>query len=90
MSKTFYRTGAWGKEPIEPVVVDRETEQCVYINGSRQNKRSGYTNYFNTFAEAKDYLVAKRRRECESAERSLEHAKKALAFAEAIVDNTQK
>ena len=48
-------TGAFG--PIRKVVVDRETPKCIWSGGMRQNKESELGCYFDSFEEAKTYLL---------------------------------
>jgi len=52
-----YRTGGWGKNLIEQVEVEKETEASVWIKGRRNAKRTEYYNYFDTWDEAKLYLL---------------------------------
>jgi hypothetical protein len=54
---TKYVTGGFGKHPIEQVEVERETTASVWINGSRNAKVSDWKNYFDTWDEAKQYLL---------------------------------
>jgi hypothetical protein len=58
---TKYVTGLYGT-PIEKVEIVRETNSFVIRHGKRGNevrdaKRSQYSNYFDTYAEAKEFLV---------------------------------
>jgi len=44
---------------IEQVDVTRETKGFVFLkSGHRVAKRSGYTNYFNSFNDAKEFLIS--------------------------------
>jgi hypothetical protein len=86
-----YRTGGWGKELIEEVEVERETEQCVWIKryptskeASRHAKRSSYDNFFDTWEEAHAYLREQRLLAVESAKRQLVGAEKLLANIDAL------
>jgi hypothetical protein len=65
---TKYKTGGWGKFLIEKIEVEKETEKCVFIKRTdykgkpildRNNKRSDYYNFFDTFEEAKQFLLSK-------------------------------
>lgn len=76
-----YRTATWGKL-IEAVDVDRETEASVWVNGRRNGKRTEYHSYFDTFAEAKQYLL-------DIAERSVNSARLNLARAEGHYSNVK-
>lgn len=44
------------KPEIVAVECERETASCVYINGRRNAKRSGYENYCDTWEEAYNML----------------------------------
>jgi hypothetical protein len=54
-----YRTGFMLRNQIDAVEVDRETEKSVWIRGSRSDKITSYYCYFDTWAEAHEYLVKK-------------------------------
>jgi len=42
---------------IWPVEVERETEKCVWIGGRRSAKRTSRVGYFDTFKDAKAFLL---------------------------------
>jgi hypothetical protein len=52
-----YRTGGWGKNLIESVEVEKETEASIWIEGKRNAKKTEYHNYFDTWADAKRHLL---------------------------------
>ena len=65
-----YRTGGWKKE-IEMVEIVKETNASVFMEREKMSgekelvrnaKRSQYTNYFNTWKEAHDFLIAEKRK----------------------------
>jgi hypothetical protein len=68
-----FKTGG-GRNLIEPVEVEKETASSVWINGRRNNKRSGYDSYFDTWEEAKAYLLEQAERKVAGRRRSLEAA----------------
>ncbi len=41
---------------MKKVVIDRETDSSVWIEGRRHAKMSECSGYFDTFADAKQYL----------------------------------
>lgn len=43
------------RHKITEVAIDRESDSCVWIKGSRTNKISSYRNYFKTKDEAIEY-----------------------------------
>ena len=73
-----YRT-CWDK--IEAVEVLRETEKTVFLPGrgrrneEREAKRSDYQNWFDSWDDAKAFLVAGAERKVETARMNLERAK---------------
>jgi hypothetical protein len=71
-----YRSGGYNKNgaPIEAVEVQRETQSTIWINGKRGSKRTEYDNYFDTWDEAKEFLLSKASSELASARRKLERA----------------
>ena len=47
----------WSPPSLSEVEVTRASESCVWTrNGRRSNKRSDYTNYFKTFADARAFM----------------------------------
>lgn len=69
-----YEAGGYGKEKITPVEVERETANCVYIEGRRCAKVGSYLSYFDSWQEAKDHLLSIKQSKVDSARRSLQYA----------------
>ena len=75
-----FKTG-YSADNIERVEVLRETAQCVYLPSHcpgkterRDAKRSEYTQYHDTWAEARAYLMQKAQTAVIAARRNLELA----------------
>ena len=81
-----YKTGGWGKSPIEAVAIDRETAKCVWIKGSMLHKISNYHVIHDSWLAAKEHLLLRAKRSVAGYERNLESAKKALAEIESLAD----
>lgn len=47
----------WGE--VQRVVIERETETSVWVDGRRRAKMSEHCSYFNKWDEAKDYLLGR-------------------------------
>ena len=92
--KTWYRTHRkiWiGKRDtaetiVEPVEVERSTAANVWINGRRCNKRTTYENYFETFEEARDFVLGNMRASLEAKENAASSAYQELSKACEIFD----
>ncbi len=69
-----YRTGGYGKNLIEKIEVDRETEINVWIDGRRHAKDSLWHKYWDSWEDAHTFLLEKATRSLEGARRSLERA----------------
>jgi len=54
-----YRTGGYISTTIDAVEIERETVLSVWVKGNRYKKFSDYDKYFDTFEEAKKYLIDK-------------------------------
>ena len=84
---TWYKLSNWkgykDVSYISPVEVERETDSCIYIGGSRQAKSSNYNSYYRTWAEAKEALVARALRKHENAQDAFDRACRELLEAEA-------
>lgn len=73
MIKKWKANLGYGYE-IESILVEKETEHSVWINGDRSSKRSSYSNYFNSFQEAKDFLLEDASGQVKKAQLSLKNA----------------
>ena len=69
-----FRAGGWGNKLIESVEVDRETDNSIFIGKNRNAKRSSYHNYFDTWDDAKAFLLKNAEDEAASCRRQLEVA----------------
>lgn len=75
---------------IEVVECERETDLCVWVKqgfkneARRSNKRSSYENYFDSFQEAKDFLIAQGDSQVRHARRRLEEAQSYLGNAKGL------
>lgn len=78
--ETWYRTGGYGGELIEPVDVVKSTDKTVTLaaTGNGRERRSainsGWHHYFRTWEEAHAYLLEKSESKVLSARRNLELA----------------
>jgi len=61
-----YRTGGWNEngQLIEAIECERETETSVWIRGGRQLKRTSFINFFDTWEDAKQFLLDKAEANC--------------------------
>ena len=69
---------------IEKIEIDRETDKSVWVNGQRQAKAGGYYAYFDTFGEAKGFLITTVLAEIRNAENSINYQKRELDKIKAI------
>lgn len=69
-----YRTGGWLGDKIQFVEAERETAQCIWINGRREAKISNYYRFHDSWAEAKAFLLVQAETRLASARRSLQTA----------------
>lgn len=63
---TFYRVAQFESE-IEPVEAERETSDCIWIQGRRSAKQSEWQIYAKTPEEARAWLVAYWDKKCKQA-----------------------
>ena len=54
--KFKYKAKAWGVPKILSIEVSKETDASVWVGGYRRAKKSRDCGYFDTFAEAKEFL----------------------------------
>ena len=70
-----YRTGRFGDNPIEEIEISKETDKSVWTieewggkkRKSRCLKKSDWHQYWNTWQEAKDFLMDKALKRIDSA-----------------------
>jgi len=72
-----YKTGGYN-ELIQKITIDRETETSVFFKGRIERKITNYHCYFDTFDEAKNYLIKEKEKEIEWAQIVLDRGKKEL------------
>lgn len=77
--KVMYRTVGYIRtsvSPIKEVEIERETASSVWQSGvsGAQRKRSSYMNFFDTYDEAKAFLVGNARATLDSARRAMADA----------------
>ena len=71
----MYMTNKWDfNDKIEVVEVERKTEKTVWIDGRRHAQLNDYHAYFDTFDEAKTYLLGVAESKLDAARRNLENA----------------
>lgn len=80
---TKYRVGWMNDKTIKKVDVVRETEKMVWLphptRSRGEAKHSQYCHYFDTWQEAKDFLIEKFTRKIKSSKSELAFNEKALA-----------
>lgn len=83
-----YRTSAWHyANPIEKIECTRETDKCVFYMDrnveTKALKSSDCDNYFDTFDQAKQYLIDQVQSKVNNCIENLEYAKH-------LLDNVEK
>lgn len=73
-----YRTGYWGRSKIEAIEIEKETEKCVWVNGSRMSKHSDYCIFHDSWDKAKEFLLARAEQKLHSARSLLQYAQDEL------------
>lgn len=68
----------YGTAEVYPVEVDRETGSSVWVGGRRRAKRSDHESYFDTWEEARNYVLIKAQVRVDAARRHLEREKSDL------------
>jgi hypothetical protein len=70
----FKTGGYYGKNLIQEVEVEKETEYFFYIKGSRVKKEGGYEQYHDTWESAHAYLLKNAEKDVKSIRLNLEMA----------------
>jgi hypothetical protein len=74
----------WSTHKITAVQIEKETDSSVWHNGRRCKKRTEESGYFDSFAEAKEFLVQFAEEKVRVARRMLELANSQLGNAKGI------
>lgn len=86
---TLYKTSSYSRE-IEPVEVSRVTDKSVWLmrgfdkKERREARFCSYSNYYDSWAEAHQYLMNKHIKKIEYAEENLKRAGKELLDVESL------
>ena len=81
MSKVKYKTKtrfSGGFEPVERVIVQHETKISIKIKGHWYRKETNYNRYFDTFDDAKIFMVDDTKKHLGKAEQAVVVIEKGL------------
>ena len=81
--KTKYKAMLHLKK-IKKVEVERETNASVWINGSREYKQNRLVSYFDTFEDAKKWMIDSKKAYIKQVENTLEGIKETIKEIENI------
>ena len=93
---TRYMVTKWRLNSIELQTIERETDKTIWylyegLNGEmherRELKKSEYCSWFDTFQDAKDYVIKKRKVRIEHLKIDLAEANTDLAEAKKLKEN---
>lgn len=73
-----YLAEDWYNPTIKTVIVERETNSSFWVNGNCRRKSQSESELFDSFDEAKQYLIKRHKRRVGSAEVQLSNAQKTL------------
>lgn len=79
-----YKAECWMGPKITKVEVERTTKSSVFIDGRMERKKTDDKVYFDTFSEAKEWLVMVYDRKAQVARRNLELANARLGNAKGL------
>lgn len=66
-------------EEIKKIEISRESDSSVWdMQNRRHNKNGEWENYFDTFEEAKNYLIEEKNKEIKKAQEQLEYVMEKL------------
>ena len=87
-----YQAQYWTREKIRPVEVEKETPAFVFINGRRHSKKAADHGVFDTFEDAKQFLMDIAKDELDSIKARVDHARSKLEHIQQLkpVNNTKE
>lgn len=72
--KIKYRVELFWKFNIRKIEIEKETNKFVWFHGVKQEKKTKFHMFFDTFSEAKEFLISKFENKVLEARRGLELA----------------
>jgi len=66
------------RQHVKKVGVERETEKCIFIRGQRRAKNGNHYNYFNTRADALNFVIKRAIKKVDSTKLTIEAARRRL------------
>jgi len=78
-----YKVGSFTKG-IETVTALRATEKTVWIGNRRCARKSHYEKYFDTYEQAKAYLLDQAKMKLERAKDNLERSEENLKYVQSL------
>lgn len=79
MKKFRVSKNCYGSNPIQEIEIQKETEKMVVLmNGRRELKESSYEQYFDSWDEAKQYLIRRAETRLTAARSNLQSAQDEL------------
>ena len=79
----MYRTSKWSFR-IDETEAEKVSEKSVWIGGRRNDRLSSYHNYFETWEDAKNFIVSRCESNFQSANRLLDKRRSELETAKAL------
>ena len=69
----------WGLKSIEKIQIEKETEKSYWVKGGRRRKHTDSEKMFETYADAKDFILNEQLKRIESVKSQLAYLEKDLA-----------
>lgn len=79
-----YKVDHYWRPEVKKVEIEKETESSVWIKGRREAKETQYHAFFDTFQEAKDFLIDVFEKKAQAVRRQLEQANGHLGNAKGL------
>jgi len=68
----------WGAKNIEKIQIEKETKESYWVKGRKRKKHTEYAKLFETYAEAKDFIINEQLKKIESAKSQLSYLENEL------------
>lgn len=84
-----YKADDWLRQKVDIVECDRETDSSVFVDGKRRAKESAHECYFDSFDEAKAWLLDRAERRVQAARIALQRAQDSLGNIKGLKEPQQ-
>ena len=86
MAGIWFKVQNWSTK-ISAITVDKHTDVSIFVDGRRRNRVGSYESYYQTFDEAKTFLLTRLKNERDAAKQRAERAERDIITMLALTED---